>query len=1691
MGSPVKHPWEEKTFHNGMKRDSEDEFISGGDGFAVDACNTITSKASGNFNSREKIKGEIVLYSNLDNRCIGGTGLPITGSYTSIGSESVSGKKIEFFANDNGTGPHIIRIDGKIVCMTSLLPFKKDKPLQMAKDETCQGGEIYITDFDAPPMFFNLGDLNKNSGVGDDSQCTQKYFEDFNISEHYLILQQTMNVPIFIGLSTNVGTFDYVFQPDTDPGLPPGYYSYSIQYVTTTGEITARSMSTPQIPVVRRVDSRATTFPWMFTHGGSANSGETQYGIHLRLRIDNSLNYDFIKIIRTRWNSEDPINIPPTSEVCGLIDLVDGQKGIVNFLDLNGFEETLGNEEESEVMAAIKRAKAIRYFQRRLYLMNIEYASRVVTDNDYTINPGDVISPTIEKLGKPGHSDPYRATYFKHNRTQEKYGYGIIFWDHSGNYTFVDEVEQSFEFPSRRSSADQETIDTSYRGLVTAGRENGSIGYCHEVFDLLDAERKPDSCEFFNILNKGSKSGTAVEISGYDCDIPDEYQNSLGYVTGEKLGFRPFRPVNHSDTGVTGAEFRPNTGVLNDSDIGNPYINYDPKGFAPNYYAMGASFKGLLNWPAWASGFSIVRTKPANRVECQGIAHYALNKAGGTIGIGASKETHKIWVYIPDATTGLTVDPEIYNKIVNNSGEYVIQAVSPLGFFTEAHSMKRASVGGLTIGIDMITYARIIKEEIDGGVPQINPDDGTDIGKGHTDGDQYVMYGAWRRNESDPQTDGPFANFSGGDTEFNIVSITPQTGVNGRGNYLVVEVDKPIYWHGGTGGQSNGKNQDVRRWHEPLYIINFLRKNADVPDQNITTYVSTGHIQKFYSEIGVSGGELIQSYSLVDERWEDCVSYPTDVDASILASSPYLNLEKFIFVKDESGNEYRWLNVTSRSDSQREAILIGLSSDGYYDITDDSGTYRIYGIYRDSQSLEGQHRNFSIDFEVLFQDYPAFYQIPSHGSVIIVRYDNRMPSRVFGGDGWVNEAIWAPLDLSYNISTGGPSTDDDDFLFNIGFPNRKYNLNPRIFIVQNTQGLGGWIQDQTELMFDDTAGFNPAKIRQLVNMFCCESKTNLSFFFNDTGFASNNQAYPKVQYVMRPYKCNTDNQDDPAQFLQNNDIHPEYYDEYFNEWAFWNYGGYKFLPRSNKDYSKLFQDGRTLSSVPTFGFTEQNEFCSRIIWSLQRAVNIQNAPGVRTFPDANYYDISDNNGQIVKAWSALSGKGGHLYAFCDSGLSLLLVDTRMLSEVNGDEIATLGSEASGVLKDIWLSEEQGINDEMWRGFAEVDNVCYFPNKNSVWMFVNNNLFDIGREGYFDLLISTLEAFSPGYTDHMTAIFDQKNEVYMLTLKRMAGSRWTELTSVFVKTMYIIDDEAYGNIPQDNYDAITNDLEVGPGTIINLYTETALDEQVGVILGSPMGIHLNSEVIICVESWSTYGIKVVYRDREDDADVLKTETILPGTCQKFTPYYLDYNQGAYYNPFDKDAVYFTGVGFNPNNEVEQFVGDGCQTFMFRPNQDISVATGQRRSIGNWQGRSAHDYETYMRNGSKVYGVRNLTTYELNSGYTLNGSPIIYELLASAAPEPTWDKEFIRIRVNSDKKPTSIKFYLSIEDALDDNELCSVTGTTIKSRYGYECFIPRAEVERHRMQGRLLYYRIIHNLAESFKVVSSMIQYKKLK
>ena len=92
-----------------------------------------------------------------------------------------------------------------------------------------------------------------------------------------------------------------------------------------------------------------------------------------------------------------------------------------------------------------------------------------------------------------------------------------------------------------------------------------------------------------------------------------------------------------------------------------------------------------------------------------------------------------------------------------------------------------------------------------------------------------------------------------------------------------------------------------------------------------------------------------------------------------------------------------------------------------------------------------------------------------------------------------------------------------------------------------------------------------------------------------------------------------------------------------------------------------------------------------------------------------------------------------------------------------------------------------------------------------------------------------------------------------------------------------------------------------------------------------------------------------------------------------------------------------------------------------------------------------------------------------------------------------KEFIRIRVASDNKPVSVNFSYTDEGA----NLCTLSqaiqGTRYLKDYGaYEQYIPREQSgDKYRLQGRLLIYKIIHNLEEHFEVVDVGVQYKLLK
>jgi hypothetical protein len=74
----------------------------------------------------------------------------------------------------------------------------------------------------------------------------------------------------------------------------------------------------------------------------------------------------------------------------------------------------LDQEEQSSNGANISRAKAIRYFNSRLYLMNVSYESRDIEKLVSFVDGTDFGRfATIENLGTPGHKHVYNAAMYK------------------------------------------------------------------------------------------------------------------------------------------------------------------------------------------------------------------------------------------------------------------------------------------------------------------------------------------------------------------------------------------------------------------------------------------------------------------------------------------------------------------------------------------------------------------------------------------------------------------------------------------------------------------------------------------------------------------------------------------------------------------------------------------------------------------------------------------------------------------------------------------------------------------------------------------------------------------------------------------------------------------------------------------------------------------------------------------------------------------------------------------------------------------------------------------------------------------------------------------------------------------------------------------------------------------------------
>ncbi len=1328
-----------RLFSVGARPDVEVDLLSQQPGFYIDALNMRPDSVKGRKGSIEKA-GYITVES--------GPSVPNQG-FTCLGAVRVNQKKVSCWAENFAAVAPFIIVDGVKVAENVDLPFVYKKNFQIDANENCIGGEIFIA-ADGEPIILNVQDM-VDAVTGD----PLKYFADFNLAAYSVNLSKPLDIPVFINLETIGG----------GGGLAPGMYRYSIRYVTDIdeetgvgGDATEWSPYTPFIPAIPLLGSQGSIYPFNNTIGREPTPlAPTNLGIRIRFRITNTLDFGVLQIKRQASNTGAALDVFAEEFLIAQIPLTAGEISVKDFIDpadITDAEVVAPTDAVNQRLSHIDRAKSIRYFDKRLVLMNIETPQRD-EEPTFTDSGGEKIYSCIENLGKIGLKDPYNAAYYKPYMNGEKLSFGPVMFDGVGGIGFVTEDAdlKNFQIPNRRDPLSQNSQDVSYNGFCRATNVSNVVGPVHEVFDLTDAKKKTDKCTFKNIFDFDSFS--------FPPDITENYGRlkfevnihagvggspTCGTTTGaiEAQGatvntfpiptvhpdYHSYHPTKSDDTDQSGHNYIINPKVI----PGNSFSTYTPEAFEPNYYATGIAIDGLDNIPSWAKSFSVVRSKEAGRVVVQGMGFYAMRE--GTIGTTSSlvgeKEVNRVWFFSQDIKDGF-ISPETLQDIKDNPSNYGIQFVAPMGYFSEVYNFELQSSDlsrARDFLIDMITYPRIITDD-----GQINPGERTDMGiVDPLNGKNYVGFGKYRGNANPNFTSPNDGNRVFSLTGFGVAS-SEETGRGGTDGFFEMVVSPNVY-NNKTSGAPNILEADfetIFQWHEPMYIVNIVQIGKTVPDRTTNEYLSTGHYQKIESIIGEGDGTSGQTFILVDERWEDCIP-------ALTPTSPNANDNRYIYIRNEGQIEEEiWVNVTFKTGAQKITIQNDINANGFFDPGD--GT-EIVGMF---SHINTNNRFFTLVFDQLDNDVP-------NNAQVLVRYDNDVPIRVFGGNVSIADNIFAPIDRTAR----GDENVSEGFEWGTGLPNNDYSVNGRYYIIKRTETSipnipRTFIQAAFDT-FEETATI--CYLRQLVCLFIGQSKSPMHYAFGDNHF-------PQVHYIIRPNRGTFNN------------INGQYESDYgSNEDDSWSFGGFRFLPSTNIDYAK--EPPIEYFSKPKVGFVEVNEFCTRIVSSLPRQTNQQNSPSLRTFLATNIVDIADDMGEIKRSWDAMSGgKGENLYALTERGICMLLTKKAILSDLNSDEIG-LFTQESFIFGEYWLDKNIGLDDEYWRASVEASAAfqqetgnkirresLFFMNKTSIFRMTDNNITDILEGQYYSEARKLFDQILAGFGTDLTMGYDYvHDELYV-------------------------------------------------------------------------------------------------------------------------------------------------------------------------------------------------------------------------------------------------------------------------------------------------------------------------------------------
>lgn len=1326
--------WEDRLFNLGVDSELENSIIGRkSDGTFLASRNLRSNSMDGDYGVLKSVGGEEITFVSVDNSWnsfYGGdfiSGHWVCNAACSVIIDAVP-VLVELWCDQKGIKPPFVRVNGVIVGASSQLPIYYDKPIQLTKKDSKESPEISFTNNIDLPVVLGIDDMLLNSGIsvnGITGLQSEKYFNDFDIDLYGVQVNIYNHMPRFVELTTDTSLYPISFLPPTgDPGLKVGQHCYRMRYGSASGDKSALTMPTPLIPMVKH-DQRAVSncYPNAKEYSAEPSTQSTNTGIVLKFRVENRLNYEYIEIYRTSYDTGQPLGFTPSSVLVGYVPITNGEMSIKTIADFGGDEGALTEEEESEVPRSLKTCKSIRYFGNRKLLFNVEYGTNVV-DDDVFKSEGTSF-PVLKLMGSSGHADPYNATYFKNTTGGERYSYAYIFFDSNFARSFALDAPdlQDYMMPNRRDRMTAQSEQFSYdwvpKGCDTDNVTDRSI---FERFSLRNATQKA----------------------------------STGIYTIHNSSYNPLTPKGQEDTVNLGLDQT----VTNEVDISETERrNYNPKGFAPEYYSLGMALPGVdvTKLPAWVMGFTVVRTEAAGRVKFQGLGFYHITGS-------ADKSLKQVDFYSPetDSLSGI-IDPD--NLDLNG---LKAEVVAPYGFFTEVYNGK--TVGKGDFWVDMALYARIIKDE---GLININ---------GQNNGiNGNAMFGRWRNPTAMVWTDnkfdiGIFEEYSGDN-----VIARPD---GNKSEFFNLTLKDDIYQKQQVvGGFRHYIDSEVKEFHEPLYLFNIVNDQAHIPDQNIVNFFDTGVHVKIKSCIG-KFNSTTYTFPLVDERWEDCIP-------CLYTTAPqYTNLKdrnSFIYLKNSNGESLAWLNVTYKGEAEKDFLKQQIHTFGFTIVNN----IKVYGLYTHTDTNE--HRDFSIVFDVL--DFDGVLMQPQNDDEIWVHYDNSLPVSVFGGDTWVGESIFCPVDRPKSNSGSSGCLP-----FSVGLPYVGAVMHPDYGLIGKAGTTNGTIYG---------AELGQDSIRQLVVLFCCESKVQLNYQYEiptkikaeigASELPSLNKYFPATHYIMRPCLWVASPLSD--NYWGNGAISQDYTEDYPNEDLIWAWGGFRYRPLFNMDYYHN-QRWNIYPSKPTVGFKERIRYYDRVMYSLEQVPGTQNSPSLKTFLPGNFYDLEDIYGEGKFLWSGNSERGDNIYAITETGIALILVGKNILSQSDGVELATMiGTQGQYIGGHVWIENNIGSSGEMWRGIAERDSNLFFPNKDSVYVLSGNKTIDIGRNAYHNRIYPLLKDFPLDNSKHMAGVFNNLHGEYWIQIQTdtdeyvmaysIQNKHWNDRYDYRYGRYVAIDNDVYG------------------------------------------------------------------------------------------------------------------------------------------------------------------------------------------------------------------------------------------------------------------------------------------------------------